>query len=478
MTPSSDRISTRKRRRSATAAGMKPPAVDYRLGPGGTPRPSSRGVTTPPQARRWRLAPPAAATPTLADQPARTVPFPSDHDRAEPMGTPLLRHASPPGDTPATPTRSDALDDAAELRFADSAARYSHADWKREQHAKRTCHATMRYIFIGRPSALPPDVLACYPSPKRPSLSDIQELASEGRLHTTDDDIVLLVPNPTLPPTSFDKPNPVGRAACWLNDEPTRIYVPLLMRPWIMQACQSTASCHLGATRALRMLERFNWRTCMNVCTRWWLLNFLKCQARQTGRLTVRWLIITMPLPEGPVIAVSVDYFGPLSVTPQGNTYILLFTDRFSRRADMFLVTATEFTPEVTANFLVNLFIPLWGCPRTIPSDNGLQFCSKLSQNIYQLFGAYKLATSSYHPNCNGGVERVNQTMAQMLVFGRQRATRRLRLASAPRKFCLQQLRQRGHGYGAQRGPHGQTATESPDGFRPHWCRGKQESGL
>ena len=29
------------------------------------------------------------------------------------------------------------------------------------------------------------------------------------------------------------------------------------------------------------------------------------------------------------------DYFGPLPVTPRGNTYILLYTDRFSRRADM-----------------------------------------------------------------------------------------------------------------------------------------------
>ena len=43
--------------------------------------------------------------------------------------------------------------------------------WKREQYAEPTCHATIRHISIGRPSALPPDFLACYPSPKRPSLS-------------------------------------------------------------------------------------------------------------------------------------------------------------------------------------------------------------------------------------------------------------------------------------------------------------------
>ena len=110
------------------------------------------------------------------------------------MGTPLLRLTPSPGDTPAAPTRSDA----AELRFADSVARYSHAYWKREQHAEPTCHAMKRYVAIGRPSVLPPEVLACCLLHKRPSLSGIKELAGKGRLHTTDDDIVLLVRNPTL----------------------------------------------------------------------------------------------------------------------------------------------------------------------------------------------------------------------------------------------------------------------------------------
>ena len=240
----------------------------------------------------------------------------------------------------------------------------------------------MRYITIGRAPALPPDFLSCYPSHQRPSLSDIQELAIKGRLHTTDYDIVLLVRNPT-PPPSPDAPSSVGRAACLLNAEPVRIYVSLLMRPWIMQACHSTASCHLGTTRTLRMLERIYRWIDMNACTRWWLRYCLKCQARKTPRLTVRWPIIFVPVQEGPGIAISVDYFGPLPVTPRGNTCILLITDRFSRRADMFAVTAPEFTAEGTANILVNQYIPLWGCPRTILLHNGLQFCSKLSQAVY-----------------------------------------------------------------------------------------------
>ena len=139
----------------------------------------------------------------------------------------------------------------------------------------------MPCISIGRPSVLPSDFWACYPSHKRPSLSDIQELAGKGRLHTTDDDIVRLVHIPILlPPTKSDKPNSVGRASCLLNDEPVRIFVPLLMRPWIVQACHLTARCHLCITRTLRMLEWFYWRIGMNVCTRWWLRHCLKCKAQ------------------------------------------------------------------------------------------------------------------------------------------------------------------------------------------------------
>ena len=54
MTPFSDRISTRTRRRSATAAGKAPPAVDYGFGPSWALQPSSRRVTTRPRARRTR----------------------------------------------------------------------------------------------------------------------------------------------------------------------------------------------------------------------------------------------------------------------------------------------------------------------------------------------------------------------------------------------------------------------------------------
>ena len=95
----------------------------------------------------------------------------------------------------------------------------------------------------------------------------------------------------------------------------------------------------------------------MDRSVRWWLRSCLVRQARKTSRQTARWTIIAMPLPQGPGTVVGVNFFGPLPLTAKGNSYILLFTDRFSRRADMFAVTAAEFTAKGTANIFVNQYM-------------------------------------------------------------------------------------------------------------------------
>ena len=81
----------------------------------------------------------------------------------------------------------------------------------------------------------------------------------------------------------------------------------------------------------------------------------------------------------------------------------------------MYAVSPANYTAEGTANIFVNQYIPLWGCPVSLLSDNGLHFTSQLSAAIFKLLRVRKITTSAYHPCGNGGVERVNHTMAQML---------------------------------------------------------------
>ena len=79
-----------------------------------------------------------------------------------------------------------------------------------------------------------------------------------------------------------------------------------------------------------------------------------------------------------------------------------------------------------------------------------------LSQAVHQLLGVRKLATSSYNPNGNGGVERMNHNMSQILaVVVNERQDDWDWLAAPQRRVRIQQFGQRGDGFGAQRGSHG-----------------------
>ena len=192
--------------------------------------------------------------------------------------------------------------------------------------------------------------------------------------------------------------------------EPVRTHVPLLMHPWVMQACHSTASCHLGTTRTLRRLERFYWWIGMTICTRWWLRHCLKCQSRKTSRLTVRWPIISMPLPEGPGIATSVDHSrSRLEVTPTSCSSPIvsaveppcshhLLQPSLQRRARLtFSSTGIFSSGDARAAY----------SPTTASS-----FAQSFRMPCTSLLGFGKLPTSVHHSNGNGRVERVSHTMA------------------------------------------------------------------
>ena len=188
------------------------PAVDYGFGPGRVPRPSPSRVDPPPAVPHSRLPLTSVPTTSRTPTPVPTVPIPSDRDRAEPLGTPILG-LSTPSEPPSAPTADlNALGAADELHFGDSAARYSHADWEREKGEEPTCHPAIQYTILGWLLALPTEVLARFPSHQRPPFSESQEFAGKGRLHTTDKDIVLrLDRNPT---PAYYSLRPAERAAC------------------------------------------------------------------------------------------------------------------------------------------------------------------------------------------------------------------------------------------------------------------------
>ena len=71
--------------------------------------------------------------------------------------------------------------------------------------------------------------------------------------------------------------------------------------------------------------------------------------------------------------------------------------------------------------FLYNFvfFIPFLcrhGAPKSILSDQGREFVNSTNQTLFHLTGIKHKVTSAYHPQCNGLVERCNQTLQRPLL--------------------------------------------------------------
>ena len=67
------------------------------------------------------------------------------------------------------------------------------------------------------------------------------------------------------------------------------------------------------------------------------------------------------------------------------------------------------------ALLLAEEVVPFCGVPEALLSDRGTNLLSNLVQDVCQLLGIKTLHTTSYHPQCDGMVERLNRTLKTIL---------------------------------------------------------------
>ena len=77
-----------------------------------------------------------------------------------------------------------------------------------------------------------------------------------------------------------------------------------------------------------------------------------------------------------PFERIALDIMGPLPESQQGNRYILVISDYFTRWVEAFAMADQEAC--TVADVLVKGFILRFGVPRQLHSDQGVQFESKL----------------------------------------------------------------------------------------------------
>ena len=114
-------------------------------------------------------------------------------------------------------------------------------------------------------------------------------------------------------------------------------------------------------------------------------------------------------VPGGRFERIACDIAGPLPRSENGNIYILVVSDYFTKLTEMFALP--DIRAETVAEHFVRGWVKHYGCPREIHSDQGRKFVSAVFQEMCKLLEISKSQTTPLHPSSDGLVERMNRTV-------------------------------------------------------------------
>ncbi len=113
-----------------------------------------------------------------------------------------------------------------------------------------------------------------------------------------------------------------------------------------------------------------------------------------------------------PMELVCIDFWSAEN-DKQCSVDVLVVTDHFTKLAHAF--PCTNQTAKQVARKIWDSVFCIYGFPERIHSDQGTNFESNLIAELLHLAGVAKSHTTAYHPMGNGGTERFNRTLGNML---------------------------------------------------------------
>lgn len=116
-----------------------------------------------------------------------------------------------------------------------------------------------------------------------------------------------------------------------------------------------------------------------------------------------------------PMEMIHLDILGPFTPSEQGNVYVLVMIDQFSKWVEC-AALPNQSAELIAKKFLLH-FVVTFGCPIAIHTDQGRNFDGSLFKALCEILQIAKTRTTPYHPSSNGQVERINRTLLQMIRY-------------------------------------------------------------
>ena len=170
---------------------------------------------------------------------------------------------------------------------------------------------------------------------------------------------------------------------------------------------------HTGIKRTTKKIKaKFEW-TNMSKDIKQFVKNCKSCQLNKLTRKKTKVPMEITTTSNKPFEKIFMDIVGPLTMTENGNKYILTIQDDLSKYSLAIPIETTD--AKTVCEKFVEYFISKFGMPQCILTDQGTNFTSEIFHNLCKLFKIKKINSTAYHPQTNGALERSHQTFKDYL---------------------------------------------------------------
>ena len=205
---------------------------------------------------------------------------------------------------------------------------------------------------------------------------------------------------------------PISSEAEYIALDPETLQADTLRTKLIQSVHDSSVYGHPGRDATNSILARDFYWPLQSRHVRQFLRNCSHCGRNGVWREHKHGLLRPLAVPDRFFTEISMDFMTDLPDS-QGNRYLWVIKDRLSK------CVALEAMSTMKAEECAERFMESWvkhhGLPRAITSDRGTNWTSSFWKELCRLLGVTRRLSSGYHPQTDGGPERLNQDVQAYL---------------------------------------------------------------
>ena len=218
----------------------------------------------------------------------------------------------------------------------------------------------------------------------------------------------------------------IGRRSLFLDDahilwrhrsdssSRAQLVVPRSLRDTMFNDCHHTTyGGHFGITHTYTKLQLHYFWPGMSDFVRDRISACHKCVARKSP-VNRHHPMGHVPV-SGKFERVAMDLLDVSVLSAKGHKYILVVCDYFTKYTEAYPLK--DKTARSVVDALMDVWLPRYGFPLFLHSDQGKEFDNVMIHKLSELLGTVKTKTTPYHPRSDGLVERFNRTLLAMLAM-------------------------------------------------------------